>query len=165
MLKNKLNKHSKKQSMKTKKYKRRKTMKKTRKKFAIIMAVVMCFGMLSVTAFATDNTFTVYFDNSNVGLSFVPITDYYNDQPPTKTYEYCLSGIVCIATATTINKELITPKNGVLIDGTIDGVKKGIEAYWSNRAEYDSKVIRDVLHDCTWDNIVADILNPILKQI
>ena len=106
-----------------------------------------------------------YFDNSNVGLSFVPITDYYNDQPPTKTYEYCLSGIVCIATATTINKELITPKNGVLIDGTIDGVKKGIEAYWSNRAEYDSKVIRDVLHDCTWDNIVADILNPILKQI
>lgn len=46
-------------------------MKNTRKIFAIIMAVVMCFGMLSVTAFATDNTFTVYFDNSNVNWGMV----------------------------------------------------------------------------------------------
>lgn len=40
-------------------------MKNTRKIFAIIMAVVMCFSMLSVTAFATDEMITVYFDNGN----------------------------------------------------------------------------------------------------
>lgn len=40
-------------------------MKNTRKIFAIIMAVVLCFSMLSVTAFATDEMITVYFDNGN----------------------------------------------------------------------------------------------------
>lgn len=40
-------------------------MKNTRKLFAIIMAVVMCFSMLSVTAFATDEMITIYFDNGN----------------------------------------------------------------------------------------------------
>ncbi len=40
-------------------------MKNTRKIFAIIMAVVMCFSMLSVTAFATDEMITVCFDNGN----------------------------------------------------------------------------------------------------
>ncbi len=46
-------------------------MKNTRKIFAIIMAVVMCFSMLSVTAFATDNTITVYFDNNNVNWEMI----------------------------------------------------------------------------------------------
>lgn len=40
-------------------------MKNTRKIFAIIMAMIMCFSMLSVTAFATDEMITVYFDNGN----------------------------------------------------------------------------------------------------
>lgn len=106
-----------------------------------------------------------YFDNSNVGLSFVPITDYYNDQPPTKTYEYCLSGIYCIATATTINKGLINTQNGVLIDDTAQAVKNGIEYFWKNRQRFTSTEIRKSLQGCTWKNIIVNKFSPILKSL
>lgn len=46
-------------------------MKNTRKIFAIIMAMVMCLSMLSITAFATDDTYTVYFDNSNTNWEMI----------------------------------------------------------------------------------------------
>mgnify|MGYP000975279754 FL=1 len=41
-----------------------------------------------------------HFKKSNIGVSFVPQTDYFHCQPPTKTFEYICSGLVCIATAT-----------------------------------------------------------------
>lgn len=106
-----------------------------------------------------------YMDNCNVGLSFVPITDYYNDQPPTKTYEYCLSGMLCIATATSINKQLINNENGILIPDTVDGIVNGIECYWTNRERFQSTAIRETLKDCTWQQIVENILNPILTSL
>lgn len=106
-----------------------------------------------------------YLDNSNVGLSFVPITDYYNDQPPTKTYEYCLAGIYCIATATTVNKSLINTQNGVLIEDTIQDVKNGLEYFWNNRKMFSSKEIRNSLQECTWENIVTHKFSPILKSL
>lgn len=106
-----------------------------------------------------------YFDNSNAGLSFVPITDYYNDQPPTKTYEYCLSGIYCIATATTINKSLINSQNGVLINDTAQAVKNGIEHFWNNRKKLCSTDIRKSMQECTWKNIVVNQFSPILKSL
>lgn len=106
-----------------------------------------------------------YFDKSNVGMSFVPITDYYNDQPPTKTYEYCLSGIYCIATATTINKSIINSHNGVLIDDTVQAVKNGMEHFWTNREKFSSTEIRKSLQECTWKNIVVNQFSPILKSL
>lgn len=111
------------------------------------------------------NQLSTYFDLSNVGLSFVPITDYYNDQPPTKTYEYCLSGIYCIATATRINKNLINKRNGILIDDTVESVKKGIEYFWINRDKFNSTEIRNSLQECTWKNIVINKFSPILKSL
>lgn len=44
---------------------------------------------------------------------YVPITDYYEYQPPTKTFEYVLSGLLCLATATSSNKEVITEEKVV----------------------------------------------------
>ena len=108
---------------------------------------------------------STYFDLSNVGLSFVPITEYYNDQPPTKTYEYCLSGICCIATATRINKNLINKRNGILIDDTVESIKKGIEYFWTNREKFNSTEIRNSLQECTWKNIVINKFSPILKSL
>lgn len=106
-----------------------------------------------------------YFDNSNVGFSFVPITDYYNDQPPTKTYEYCLSGIYCIGTATSINKQLLNDNNGILIADSSEGVKIGLEVFWENRNKLDSKRIKKTLELYTWRNIVLYQFSPILKAL
>ena len=92
-----------------------------------------------------------YFDKCNAGFSFVPITDYYNDQPPTKTYEYCLSGMFCIGTATTANKQLINANNGVLISDTAEGVRNGLKYYWDNRSSFNPRVIMKTLESCTWE--------------
>lgn len=49
-----------------------------------------------------------FFNRCNVGVSFVPKTDYYEFQPPTKTFEYIISGLYTIATSTHANSEIIT---------------------------------------------------------
>ena len=53
-----------------------------------------------------------YFDRHNIGVSYVPVTDYYNAQPPTKNYEYLLSGMPVIATETFENKRVVNRGNG-----------------------------------------------------
>lgn len=58
-----------------------------------------------------------YFEQANVGISFVPMTDHYDAQPATKTFEYSNSGLYVLGTATTENKKSID-NNGVLIQDT-----------------------------------------------
>ena len=44
------------------------------------------------------------------------MTKFYDIQTPTKTFEYIISGLFCIATNTTANKNLINKDNGILCD-------------------------------------------------
>ena len=41
-----------------------------------------------------------YFDNANIGVSYIPMTKYYDCQPATKTFDYLLSGMPVIASST-----------------------------------------------------------------
>lgn len=52
----------------------------------------------------------------DVGISFIPIKDIFEYQPPTKNFEYLLSGLPVVATKTRANAEIITNNyNGWLI--------------------------------------------------
>lgn len=106
-----------------------------------------------------------YFDRANVGVSFVPMTEYYDYQPPTKTFEYILSGLYCIATATSSNKELINAENGCLIQDTVQGFADGIEKFVNCRHEIDESRLRNTLSHLTWANIVKTQLANILNNI
>src|SRR5690606_31743303 len=68
----------------------------------------------------------VFFDRSNIGISYVPLTSYYDHQPPTKTYEYILSGMPVVATETSENVKLINSVNGVLCKDTPDSFADGL---------------------------------------
>lgn len=57
-----------------------------------------------------------FFDKCNIGVSFVPITEAYKYQPPTKTYEYMNSGLYTIATCNQVHIDTVSPKSGILID-------------------------------------------------
>lgn len=105
------------------------------------------------------------FDKSNIGVSFVPITEYYDNQPPTKTFEYVLSGLYTIATATKSNKDLIKKYNGILINDTADDFYNALIYIWNNRTYISEKLIRESLTDYTWDKIVKNKLLPILNKI
>ena len=105
------------------------------------------------------------FKTCNVGVSYIPMTKYFDYQPPTKNYEYMLSGMVCIATSTKANKMHITPDNGVLIEDNAASFTEGLYQIYNNRKLYDSEKIRQDQLSHTWQNIVQNILKPILNKI
>lgn len=105
-----------------------------------------------------------FFDRCNVGISFVPKTDYYEFQPPTKTFEYAISGLYTIATSTHANKELVNSDNGILIDDNCVAFTNALETIWENRATIEHDRIRASLGSFKWNNIVSDILYPILMR-
>lgn len=104
-----------------------------------------------------------YIENCNVGVSFIPITSYFNEQPPTKTVEYLLSGLPTIATATKGNSKLINGENGVLIEDTSNGFSRGLEKI-SNR-KFDNSKIRQEMENYKWENVVDLKLKPLINNL
>lgn len=106
-----------------------------------------------------------YFDLSNVGVSFVPITPYFNYQPPTKTFEYCLSGLFCIATKTFANSEVINDRNGILIKDSAEDFCDALNLCWEKRLEINYEDVAQSLKEYSWVIIVRDVLHPILCNL
>lgn len=105
-----------------------------------------------------------FFDNSNVGVSYVPITDYYQYQPPTKTYEYINSGMACVATNTFENQKIINSQNGVLCNDSPESFALSIEYISQNLNFYNSKTIKNTLLNNNWFTIVDQSLKPVLNN-
>ncbi len=110
------------------------------------------------------NELKPFFDKCNIGVSFVPKTDYYEFQPPTKTFEYIISGLYTIATSTHCNKTVINSDNGVLIEDNCNDFTKALESTWAKRESVNQKKIKESLVYYKWDNIVGNILRPILNK-
>jgi len=98
-----------------------------------------------------------FYKESNVGVSFVPITNYYNYQPVTKTFEYLMSGLPVIATSTYENKLIINNSNGVLIEDNSNSFCFGLSQILKLLPSYDNNLIKDNLKEYQWKNIVAKL--------
>lgn len=103
-----------------------------------------------------------YFDCCNVGVSYVPITDYYQYQPPTKTFEYIMSGLYCMATSTFENSRVITPINGVLFEDSSIAFCNALDNIYLNRHLFDSGKIKKTLTGYLWHEIVTNYFVPLL---
>jgi len=119
---------------------------------------------VSLVGYVSYTNLKRYFDSSNIGVSFIPLTDYFEIQPPTKTFEYLLAGMPVVATATLENSKVINANNGVLINDTIDGFYNGLKSLFERRAEFNSKQIRDESLKYSWENIIKKRLLPFLNQ-
>ena len=95
-------------------------------------------------------------DSHNVGVSFVPMTHYYDCQPVGKTFDYLLSGLVVIATGTSENRKVIQGSNGVCIADSADSFADGLYQVWQRRKQYDSDQIRRSVGEYSWDNIYKE---------
>ena len=105
-----------------------------------------------------------YFKTHNIGVSFVPINDYYNCQPPTKTYEYILSGMPTIATRTLENCKIVCENNGILINDDRCSFGIGLKFIVENVNKYNSSNVRDTLIEHTWENIIKTRLLSYLQK-
>lgn len=110
------------------------------------------------------NKLKPFFDKCNIGISFIPMTDYFDAQPPTKTYEYILSGLYTIATETTSNKEIITHENGILIKDTPQDFADALSVLFTQKEKIRDEVIRNSLKESTWKAITQNYLKPILNK-
>lgn len=115
---------------------------------------------VSFRGYLTHDEAKIYFDECNVGVSFVPITEYYDCQPPTKMYEYLLSGMACIATDTKSSRELINASTGVLIQDNIDSVCDGLCRIVHEKRHYHSETIRNLSNQYHWHTIIKKYLLP-----
>lgn len=102
------------------------------------------------------------FDRCNIGVCFVPITDYYQFQPPTKLYEYLLSGMACIATKTISNSVVINNHNGILINDDEDSVLTGLIDLSTILSSFNSSDIIRSSQCYHWRKVVEDYLLPLL---
>lgn len=105
-----------------------------------------------------------FFESCNVGVSYVPIRDYYQNQPVTKTFEFILSGLFCIATETDANKEVVNLENGCLIKDNADAFASALEYVFLNRYQMDSERIADSLKEYLWPNLVKKYFIPIVER-
>lgn len=106
-----------------------------------------------------------YFDSHNIGVSYIPVTDYFDVQPSTKTFEYLLSGMPVIATATSENKKIVSSELGVLIMDSERGFYDGLKDIYKNKDSYNSQKIINSQKEYIWENIILNNLKPYLDNI
>lgn len=108
---------------------------------------------------------TSYFLESNIGISFIPLTSYYDCQPPTKTFEYLLNGMAVLATRTSENILVINQSNGVLIGDSAQEFSEGLTELYRIRNTFDSSLIKQKASTFTWEYIVENNLYPYLDSL
>jgi hypothetical protein len=106
-----------------------------------------------------------YFQNSNIGVSWVPITPAFNYQPATKTFEYILSGLFCMATSTKANRDLINNKNGILFKDTPEAFAEALEEVFKLKNSISSVQIQKTLEGFSWQELIHYNLTPFLKSL
>ncbi len=106
-----------------------------------------------------------YFHQCNVGISYIPINDIYDCQPPTKTYEYLLAGMPVLATKTSENAMVINSSNGILICDTADSFYEGLKKTMSTIKCYDPIEIKNNALLYSWKNIVKDNFIPYIDSL
>lgn len=134
----------------------------------IIKDAIEVYGLQEVVTyhgFLADNEVATFFDKCNIGVAYVPITDYYTNVMVTKLYEYLLSGMAAIATATNENKKIISPVNGVLVEDTPDGFAAGLGEIISKMDSYASHLILETVKSFATQNYVRDKYLPMLTDI
>lgn len=110
------------------------------------------------------NELVSYLGDSTIGISYIPITDYYMYQPPTKTYEYIMNGLICLGTNTIANKEIINSNNGVLCNDNSDDFCESLIYIMNNLDSYKEKEIIQTVINNSWDKIVRNYFEPIIKS-
>jgi len=120
---------------------------------------------VKITGQIPHNQLAPFFEHSNIGISYVPMTDYYDVQPVTKTFEYLLSGMPVIATNTSENRKVINQENGILVGETPEDFYSGLKEIYRKREMFHSAKIRESSRDYTWENIVRNNMKKYFDRI
>lgn len=107
----------------------------------------------------------IFLRNANLGIVYIPMKPYYDNQPSTKLFEFLLAGMPVIATNTSSNRSIISDLNGILIDDNAVGFSNGLEQVYKRTGIYNSKSIRNSVSEFSWEEIVKKHLKPLLYNL
>jgi glycosyltransferase involved in cell wall biosynthesis len=105
--------------------------------------------------YVNHNLLDTYLQDAHVGISYVPITEYFQFQPATKTFEYLLAGMPVLATKTYENTKVISKSNGELIDDNPVSFSEGLNRLIQRISDFNSEEIQSSVEDYEWEKIVA----------
>lgn len=116
-------------------------------------------NIVHILGIVPHNQLQEHFDTHNIGVSYIPMTDYYDVQPSLKTFEYLLSGLVVIGTATFENRLVINDSNGVLTNDSPEGFYNALVELSARMKTFDSIQIRQNALQFNWKKIANDLDN------
>ena len=105
-----------------------------------------------------------FFENCNVGISYIPRLSYYEYQPSTKTFEYLNSGLPVIGTSTFENKKVIGEHAGVLIEDNSKSFLEGIHKMYAKKDSFSSTQIKNIFPESTWEWVVENKFVSLVKK-
>lgn len=106
-----------------------------------------------------------YFEQSNIGISYIPITDFFEYQPPTKTYEYLMNGLYTIATGTHENKKIINKFNGIIINDNEESIYNALEKALEIIPQINRENITKSISDYSWESICKNMEEKLITII
>jgi glycosyltransferase involved in cell wall biosynthesis len=118
---------------------------------------------ITLTGYLPHSELRKFYQITNVGVSYIPITSYYEFQPATKTYEYLMAGMPVIATNTYENRQVVNEINGVLIQDSPESFAIGVADVFKRLNSFDENKIRKTVENYEWSKIVQTMKNTILK--
>ena len=125
------------------------------------------FGMkknVDLEGYVQHNALRPYFEKANVGVTYIPITPYFEYQPATKTFEYLMAGMPVIATGTFENKQIVNKQNGVIIADDPLSFANSIELLYDRIGDFDDSLIRESVIEYKWETIVSKLKDFIYSQ-
>lgn len=120
---------------------------------------------INTAGYIHQNALKPFFENYNIGVSYIPNRSYYQYQPPTKTYEYLISGLPVIATSTYENKNIVKPGLGVIIEDTAESFFEGILKINEQKSAFNSDIIRNKCSDYKWQSVVTNKFVPLIQKM
>ncbi|MCL1040920.1 glycosyltransferase [Shewanella marisflavi] len=118
-------------------------------------------NVIRLHGYLTHEDCSKIIEKATIGVCFYPINDSYQHQPPTKLFEYILSGLPCVSVETVETRKYINKYNGVLIKDNAESFSSGVQEILDYR-DWDTEVIKSSLKHCMWKRIVESKLLPIL---
>lgn len=109
-----------------------------------------------------------YLNNSDMAISYVPITKGYDIQPPFKTIEYLASELPMIATDTKGNRYFIKDgENGLLVEDDPLSISEAVVKLFKNPEliEKMEKNARKSVENYDWNNIIEEKIWPVYEEL
>lgn len=120
------------------------------------------------TGFVNPSQVQEYVADADIGVSYIPINEQYQYQPPLKTVEYLSAGLITVATDTVGNRQFVHHlKNGLICGDSLENLVSALERVLSDKplSERLRREARSSVLDRDWSNLVETILLPYYQEI